>query len=288
MNIIKILTILTVCTLKSPLLATPQDPPARIVSTSLASDEILMELLQGQERSRITAISSRADEPRESFVAEMAKAIKNRVAADPESVAALHPDLIIAASFNRPNFLAQVHKMGAKVLLLEHFDRLADIAANIRSIGAAIQRVEQAERLAKKMEESIARVAEATARVPAIKRPTVTIFSGPLQVMAKETLANEMVEVAGGINTATQAGLRQWPQVSPEALRRWNPRFVIMGAFSKDQDAIYRQLKSLPGWNKLAAVMTGRVLTIDPRALGSTSFHVVDAIRDIHSGLYPR
>ena len=179
MNCIKILTILTICTPNSALRAASEGPPTRIVSTSLASDEVLLELLPGDLRGRIAALSTRADEPGESFVVESAKSIKSRVAADPESVAALHPDLIVVAGFNRPNFLAQVKKMGAKVLVLEHFEHLADIAANIRAIGAAIQRVEQAESLAKKMEESIARVRESTAKVPASKRPTVAIFSGP-------------------------------------------------------------------------------------------------------------
>src|SRR5690349_7998416 len=65
--------------------------PVHIVSATLATDEMLLALV---DPSRLVAVTSNALDPAQSNIADAAKAIPNTLAkADPEAIIALKPDL---------------------------------------------------------------------------------------------------------------------------------------------------------------------------------------------------
>jgi len=75
--------------------APPVFPPQRIVSLTLAADEILLALTPPE---RITALTYLADDPTYSNVRAEAHAIPHKVKANAEQVLALQPDLIIVSA----------------------------------------------------------------------------------------------------------------------------------------------------------------------------------------------
>ena len=94
--------------------------PEKIVSLTVGSDEILLELLNTDyERQRISALSSLADDPVYSESIEMAKKVRGRVGAQIESVVNLKPDLVICAQYTNPDTLAKLKELKVPHLRLK-------------------------------------------------------------------------------------------------------------------------------------------------------------------------
>ncbi len=110
--------------------------PQRIVSCAVVGDEILLQILPSpQEKKRVIAVSTLADNPLFSSVSLEARAISQRVGANVEQVLHLKPDLVIVASFNQPDFVAQIRNLKLNVHVLEGFQSLADLRRHILNLG---------------------------------------------------------------------------------------------------------------------------------------------------------
>ena len=80
---------------------------SRIVSTSVAADEILWELLPPQERHRVIAFSELANNGRYSALGSLTTKVPTvRSAAD--SILRLTPSLVILSHYNRPELKEQL------------------------------------------------------------------------------------------------------------------------------------------------------------------------------------
>ena len=126
--------------------------PEKIVSLTVGSDEILLELLNTDyERQRISALSSLADNPVYSESIEMAKKVRGRVGAQIESVVNLKPDLVICAQYTNPDTLAKLKELKVPHLRLKKFSSIEDIQNNIKTIGLYINKSSESIKLADKL-----------------------------------------------------------------------------------------------------------------------------------------
>jgi iron complex transport system substrate-binding protein len=103
----------------------------RIISLSLASDEILLDLLTAcKATNRLIALSTFADKSDYSHVADRTSVVKHRVHSEPESIISLTPDLVIAASYNRLEVIDVLKRRGIPTLMLADFASHKDIHTN--------------------------------------------------------------------------------------------------------------------------------------------------------------
>ncbi|MGM9583117.1 MAG: ABC transporter substrate-binding protein, partial [Phascolarctobacterium sp.] len=83
--------------------------PHRIVSLSISTDEILLDLVPAKH---ITALTKYADDAGISNVVERARAIEGRVQdTNPESILALKPDLILMPDFTSRDTIESLREM---------------------------------------------------------------------------------------------------------------------------------------------------------------------------------
>ena len=90
--------------------------PSRILSATLASDEILTSILAQtcdpkpciDAYARLIAVSRFADDPRYSNIAPVSKLVKERFTGDVEQFIKFRPDLVILASFSRPELITRL------------------------------------------------------------------------------------------------------------------------------------------------------------------------------------
>lgn len=262
--------------------------PMRIVSASLASDEILVDILsRSGGTGRIAALSSMAHNPRYSNILEQASHITGRFTEDPESLIELKPDLVILASFNRPEFRRVLERTKIPMISLTELRTLEDIDRNIELIGASVD---------KKAGDALA--SEFRAHIDSIKKQAVVAprrkvlnFHDTDLLMGHHTLFNEIVELAGGENLAKTIGIEGWQTISREVLAGLKPDFIVAPQDERSAEKVREEVRATSGWNALAAVKEGRIIVIPERQLLATSHHIVEAIdvlrKSIHGGSVP-
>jgi ABC-type Fe3+-hydroxamate transport system substrate-binding protein len=105
---------------------------------------------------------------------------------------------------------------------------LAETAAMVRSIGAALGREEHGEAIARDIEARAERVRRAAAgRAPL--RFAYLIWRKPWMSVNADTFASALLELAGGVNVFGQRPVR-YPEVSAEALAETRPDAVFLSS----------------------------------------------------------
>ena len=254
--------------------------PQRIVSLSLASDEVLLDLLPScGGNGRLVAVSTFADDPNSSNVVGKAKQIKGRVHSEPETLLKQKPDLVIAASFNRPELVELLRARHIKVIVLDHFSSAEDIALNIATIADAVNCHDPGTTMIENFHKRLA-------KIPRPQKPLrVVSWSPSLMVMAGGTLFDAMVSTIGHTNAAATAGLKKWPRVGVEILRNWNPDAVISGCDIEDCAALRQKIKNDPAWKDLTSLREDKLVMIPSRLLLTTSHYFAEASELIAEGL---
>jgi len=259
--------------------------PKRIVSMSLASDEILIDLLpMCGGISRIIALSKIVDDPKSSNVTDRARLIRGRVHSDIENIISYKPDLVIAASFNRQEVIGALKSRGVKTITLNQFSTVEDIAGNILKIGASIGCERPAEELHKNLLTRIKAVSLKTESQT--KKPTILNYSSDLIIMGKNTLFNDIISKAGGMNAAALQGLEAWPRLDAETLVKMDPDYLVV---LDDESASLKQaIKSHSIWKRLNAVRNDRFIFIRSRDAFSTSHYIASAVESLADALKAR
>lgn len=208
--------------------AIPQPPklPQKIISNTLLSDEILTALHEIDPTSglkeRIVGLSEKSHDKRFSNIGE--NKIAEPVAAEPEQILQRKADLVILASFNRPEYKSALMRKNIKILELIHFDTLEDLKKNISSIGEVVGVPNSSKKLLARIDSQtikIKREAEAL-RIERkrlnLKAPRILSVDAQMMTMAKATIFDEILTLIGSENVASQMGLSGWPKIPEEML----------------------------------------------------------------------
>ncbi len=197
-------------------------PPARVVSLAPSVTEIVYALGEGD---RLVGVCGQCNYPE---AVNRLPRVGGFLTPSVEAILAAHPDLVIAVPSpgNRDGVRA-VEAAGVRVLVV-HERSLADVWAAIGAISDALGVRPAGEALARVTQTALADV---RARVAAAPRRRVLVVVGhrPLVAVGSDTLQDELVTLAGGINVGADAGAG-WPQLSREHVLARRPEVVIDAA----------------------------------------------------------
>ena len=220
-----------------------QGAPQRIVSMSLASDEILSELLQNKQR--LVATSALAHNASYSNIFHLS--LPPQVATNIEKVASLQPDLIICSVFNQPQFIFALKRLQLSYLMLTKFTAISDILTNITNIGKEVQANTRAQTLVSTIKQRL------HALVPAPHKPHVLNFFADYTMMGANTMYDSIVKHAGANNLAASL-VKGFAKISIEKLVTLKPDYIIVPTGIYDRKHIAAKIKQMQGWKHLAAV----------------------------------
>lgn len=243
-------------------------PPSRIVSQTLLTDEVLLELCQ---RERLLAVTRVATDPKYSNVVAQASTFAEHVADNTEHILGLRPDLVFMASYSTPETVEHLEKAGAPVLQLHHFDSIASIRENIRIVGFAVGRDLQAEALIRRMDAAIAAAVALNAQRKT--KPRVVAWSEG-SVPARGTIIDDVLRIVGAINVPGSKGLDGWPRLSAEKVAQWRPDVILIDAAPGDEAAARAALLRNPAIDALVAGGGTRVVTVPSAVFIVASHHV--------------
>jgi iron complex transport system substrate-binding protein len=234
--------------------------PQRIVSTSPSVTEILFALGLGPQ---VVGVSNYCEYPEE---VNRLPRVGSYLRPDPESIARLHPDLVIVHKL--PNGLTG--RLAALQIPFAEVDRgtLQDTYSEIRQIGKAAGVEAHAEDLVNRIQTRLRQIRQQS---EGLKSPSVVFVvhhtSGTLSdlvVVGRDSFMNEIIEAAGGKNAMALASLPAYPHVGLESVIRSNPDVILDlgdrgdGPQDRERKAVSDEAlwRAVPG---LTAAKNGRI-----------------------------
>ena len=136
--------------------------PVRIVSQTLATDEILLSLV---DMSRIVAVTTFAVDNQISNVADLAAAVPRKLTQNVETIISLKPDLVLVANWSDPAPVKQMREAGVPVYLMASGVSVSSIEEKIEKLAMMTDEEEKGRQIIARMEERLGAVSEKVSRL---------------------------------------------------------------------------------------------------------------------------
>ncbi len=251
--------------------ATAATKPMRIMSLSLCTDLLLLQLVP---RSRIASVTYVAHGGAQALFPGADKGVAvNHGAA--EDIIAEKPDLILASDYAAPATLRLAARaLRTPVVQVQNANSFAEIRQTIRQVGAAVGEPERAEGLIRRMDATLAEIGKTPLRKPL----RVVAWGGGDSVPGKGTLANTVIEAAGGVNiAATPDGyystfdVEQLLLADPDALVYARPPFSEPSL--RGDEGQHRIVRTLYGGRRIAYNEAASTCGLPQSATSALSLH---------------
>src|SRR6185312_9727648 len=208
---------------------------------------------------------------------EIDRAVAERIASgqslyqiDEEVLQRLSPDLILTQDLCQVcapsgNEVSQVlNSLEKKPQVLWMTPRnLKEIEDNIRDLGVATGRAEQAEQLIAAGRARLDGVSEITKTIS--HRPRISFLEWLDPIYCAGHWVPEMIEIAGGVDRLGCKGGNS-TRVSWDDVLQWAPEVLVIAPCGFNLEQVLEQVQPLldrPGWSELPAVRSGRVFAVD-------------------------
>jgi iron complex transport system substrate-binding protein len=260
--------------------------PIRIVSVTLATDEILFGLVN---YAHIVAITANAADPVQSNIAPLASRIKIHLAkADPEAIIGLQPDLVFVASYTDAGVIKQLKDANLSVFVVGSFKSIKDIENNIKLIGAAVGQEQGADSLVIAMEAKLQAISQA---IKGANSSTVLYYAPGGTSDGPGTIIDDIITRAGGTNAVTAGGIKDlFPQLNDEFVVKQNPSFILLAGFNSYAPGFVDNFAKNPNFQTLDALKNKHAIIVNDAHVAAVSQYVVEGVADvaaiIHPGVY--
>jgi len=255
--------------------------PVRVVSQTVGSDELLLDLA---EPGQIAALSELSRVPDYSAVAEEARAYPILPAhCDVEAVLKYRPTLVLCADYSRAELRAQLQQAGVRVLVFSHYMTMADAYANLRLLARELGAEARAEALIARCEQRLAELHHRLQGVTPLRVIAPSVY-GPIP--GTETTFQDLCEHAGAVNLAATLGhLRGHAQPPVEQMLTWPVDRIVLGA--DDRETALAPLRKLPPYAYMDAVQSGRAVLLRPYLLSCVSVRRIEGYEALARALHP-
>ncbi|MCU7843534.1 MAG: ABC transporter substrate-binding protein [Candidatus Thiodiazotropha sp. (ex Monitilora ramsayi)] len=225
-------------------LATVAEPPQRVVSVNLCSDQLLLMLADPQQ---VASVSYLSRDPDSSFVADQAAAFPlNHARA--EEIIRLKPDLILVTPHTNPRLRTTLKKLGYPLHPLSLGHRFDDIVEDIRQLATRLGQGSRGESLIQQMQKRLQSEAEEPTH------PPTAIFLQPRgYTSGSDTLQDEALRLAGWHNLAAQQGVEGYTPVPLEQVLHWQPGTIFTSAYTGSGDSLAERQLHHPALQRLLA-----------------------------------
>ena len=230
--------------------------PNSIISISPQLTEILFSLGLAD---KVIAVSSDSDYPPEAL-----KKPKVGTFWQPnlEAIIAMRPKLVIAEDFEQQKQVTrQLERLGYPVLIVS-LNNIQELFGTIETIGKAAGKKAEAQKLVADIKTKLINL---SGRLSTGRKFTVlwVMQTNPIRVAGRDTFANELIELAGGLN-AIGPTVQKYPPVGIEEIVASAPEVIIEPAMG-NSNIEAEQKAAVDFWSKwpnLPAVKNNRIYVI--------------------------
>lgn len=263
--------------------------PHRIVSLSIGTDEILMELVPVD---RIAALTYLADDSGISNIREKAKQVPTKIRANAETVISLQPDLVLVPDWQPKELVQIMRDAGLSVYVYHSPTTIDEIKAVIADIALAVGEKETGAKIIASMEAELTKVTERVQQIPAGERLVVVHFSLMGGSGGKDSTFDDICRYAGVENGAAAAGLGMTGILSKEQIVAINPDLLIIPTWDysgkTDLQKFADEVKTDPALQTVKAVRQQKLIPVPDRYLYCSSQYIVYGVRALAKAAYPQ
>ena len=266
-------------------LVTIEGPPERLLTLSLGHDEIVAALIGAD-----TVVGAGSFTSNETYSnVPTVFAHLPAVARDPEVVVALDPDLVIVSKFTKQDLVESIQSTGITVARTALESSAEGHETNIRLVAYMLGAEASAEVLIEDIRGRIEFIQSRTGRFIGDKPTVLSIsrFSDSISAAGGGSTEGGIIEQAGGINAAAEAGLEGFQTVSLESIVAINPDVIIITQPDPGAGELRDELLGDPALAGVPAVADGRVVLAAPRYFTTLSHWNVRGIEELAAELYP-
>jgi iron complex transport system substrate-binding protein len=252
---------------------TLKGPAQRVVSLAPSNTELLYEVGAGAQVVGIDDFSNFPVEARSK--PSVGGSMGNY---DLKAIAALKPDLVLAAQINTPEQVKALENMGLTVFYLNNPERMAGLVQNMQTVGTLTGKTGQAAALVQSLSDRITTTMEKltaiTTHYKVYYELDATDPSMPYTA-GSSSYINILLEKAGDKNIA--AGLTApFAQISSEEIIKQNPDFIFLG--DTTYGVTIESVMQRPGWLAISAVKNKHVYSFNNDMVSRPTARIVDAI----------
>lgn len=259
-----------------------EEKPDRIVSTSLAVDEYLVNLTDLDNIAAVTAISA---DPGISNVAGQTDDIEFKFeTVTAEQVLALEPDLVIVPSYVSPEVLNQLDDAGVTTYQIEDSSTFDGVIDAVEVLGQLLDEEDNANKLIEDFNKRV----EALENADSGQKERVLYYTEYLSSVTDNTTIGEMIKLAGGVNVVSEAGITggdfpDYPDVSKEVLVDLNPEVIFTTAWdpSGAEPAFVTEWKNDPALANVDAIKNNQVYVLDSANVTNASHYVIEGAEEM-------
>jgi iron complex transport system substrate-binding protein len=177
-----------------------------------------------------------------------------------ETLIGAQPDVVLMAyGGTPPKWLKAMEAYHIPVVLMPN-DSIEGLKTTVRMTGEVlgIQESKLAQQYVRYFDDNIRRITQITSKLPDSARPKVlhTSSAGILTVDGRQSVIDDWIRIAGGVNAADVVGLGR--PVSMEQVAAWDPDVIIVGTAPNQQNR--QAILDDPRWSQIKAVREGKVL----------------------------
>lgn len=225
-------------------LAAQAQPPRRVVSMNLCTDQLAMLLA---EPGQLVAISDVARDPVSSAMWRAAAAYPVN-SGQAEAIQLFDPDLVLAGEFSAAVTLNLLRRLGVRVETFALENSFADTRGNIARMGDLLGTPDRAAALIAAMDADLGAPSRGA-------QPRAVLYYANGYTSGAGTLADEILTRAGYVNIAAERGLTGLTHLPLEVLVMERPDLLILGQ-DYPSPALAQRLLRHPATRALAAEHT--------------------------------
>ena len=266
-----------------------KEKPTRIVSLSVGTDEIIMDLVDPK---RIQAVTYLADDPDISNITEKAKQIPHRFSGKSnEGLFECNPDLVLIADYASPESYQTLREVGINTYVYKTPSNLQEIKDCIREIALVVGEQEQGEKLVQAMETRMSGIQSQLGNIPQESRKSVLHVGATGAYFAPGGTFRDVCHQALVKDATESLNYTQTCLLSQEVIVALNPDSFVIADWNYDgknpPEALRDELLNNQSYSTTKAGKNGSVITIPASHLLSCSQYFVLAVEDMAKANYP-
>ena len=245
--------------------------PKRIVSLGPPITEQLYLLGCGSEVVGVTVYCERPPEARKK------EKIGTVLQPDIEKIVSLRPDLVLATPLTSVQAIGQLKQLGLNVVAFpacKDFDRLCE---QFLELGSRVGKTEEARKIVSTSKSRVEQIsAKARQRTAPPRRVFVELGMNPLFTANKDYFIHNLIELAGGVNVAADAGSGLY---SLEQVIAQNPDVILIPAMGIPGEA---EKKNWQQYTTMNAVKNSKIFFLDAyKSCSPTPVTFVETLEEV-------
>lgn len=263
--------------------------PQRIVSLSIGTDEILMDLVPAE---RIAALTYLSEDGGISNISDRAKQIPHKIKANAEGILALQPGLVIIPDWQPVELIDILRSAGINVYVYKSPDTIEEIIRVIGEIAAAVGEESTGAAMVNQMNSELKEIADKLQSVSKEQQPVVMRYGLLGGTGGIGSTFDDICRYAKVKNAAALGGLDKSGNLAKEQVVKLNPDIILLPTWDytgkTNLQHFQEDLEKDPALQPVSAIRQRRLVAVPDRYLYCTSQYIVQGVRAVAAAAYPQ